>query len=230
MLDAMRSDQASTGESQKLVFRPAVASDAATCASLIFASGACEFGFFLGMPAAECIEFLRFAFVQTFGRFSWRRHWVAVADDGTVCAVLAVLDGRTLLFDDLHIAWLLVRYLGVTSRTLQALSRGVTLEGELPKPRRHQTLIAHCATNEHLRATGIFSALFRNVLRPKLLDVVDGRQLILDVLVSNTRAQALYRRLGFADTSRRRDRSPRLPSELASIRMVLDLRRGDGER
>ena len=212
-----------------LQFRPARASDADACAPLVFASGQKEFGFFLGAPAAECIAFLRFAFAQGSGRFSFRRHHVAVTRDGTVCAVLAIHDGRSLLLDDPHVAWLLLRHFGVV-HTLLALGRGLVLEGELPKPRRHQSLLAHCATHERIRSSGVFSALFENALRTGAVDLREGRQLVLDVLVSNSRAQALYRRHGFAATPRRRARSPRLPSELVSIRMALDLAgRHDGQ-
>ncbi len=204
-----------------LQFRPARAADADACAPLVFASGQREFGFFLGVPAAECIAFLRMAFAQGSGRFSYRRHRVAVTRDGTVCAVLAIHDGRSLLLDDPHVAWLLLRHFGV-AHTLRALGRGLVLEGELPKPCRRQSLLAHCATDERMRGTGVFSALFDNALQAGAIDLGEGRQLVLDVLVSNSRAQALYLRQGFARTPRRRDCSPRLPAELESIRMAYD--------
>jgi hypothetical protein len=87
-----------------LRFRPARAEDAEVCAPLIFASGVREFGFFLGEPADACIEFLAFAFTSKFGRFSYRRHRVAVAGDDQVDAVLAVHDGHLTRFDDPHVA------------------------------------------------------------------------------------------------------------------------------
>ncbi|MEI6001346.1 hypothetical protein H3V53_30520 [Paraburkholderia bengalensis] len=138
-----------------LTFRAARASDAAACAPLVFASGAHEFVFFLGVPAAQCIAFLAFAFALSGGRFSWRRHEVAVDARGEIVAVLAAHDGRRILADDPHVAWTLARYFGIL-RTVPMLLRGLVLETELPKPKRAQTLIAHCATRTDARGTGRF--------------------------------------------------------------------------
>ncbi|MFM0340103.1 GNAT family N-acetyltransferase [Paraburkholderia fungorum] len=208
--------------STNLTIRPARASDAVACAPLVFASGEHEFEFFLGVPAAQCIAFLEHAFALSGGRFSWRRHEVAVDARGEVVAVLAAHDGRRLLVDDPHIAWTLLCYFGI-ARTVPMLLRGLTLETELPKPKRTQTLIAHCATREDARGTGFFSALFDHALRGDVARQrgleTHEREIVLDVLVSNTRAAALYRRLGFVDLPRRKPRSLRLPAELESVRM-----------
>ncbi|EIF69397.1 acetyltransferase protein [Burkholderia pseudomallei 1258a] len=199
-------------------FRAAAASDAHACAPLVFESGVREFGYFLGEPPARCIAFLAFAFASKHGRFSWRRHRVALGGDGTVSAVLAAHDGRATTFDDLHVAWMLLRFFGV-ARTIRMLLRGLVLESELPAPKRSQTLIAHCSTEARVRGCGAFSALFDDAMRAGLLGVEPGREVVLDVLASNERARALYERLGFAATPRARPRSARLPGELASVRM-----------
>jgi GNAT superfamily N-acetyltransferase len=214
-------------DSLGLSFRPALASDAAACAPLVFASGEHEFEFFLCAPAAQCITFLEHAFALSSGRFSWRRHEVAVDARGEVVAMLAAHDGRRLLADDPHIAWTLLCYFGI-ARTVPMLLRGLVLEAELPKPKRPQTLIAHCVTREDARGTGVFSALFAHALRGDVAHQrgleTHEREIVLDVLVNNTRAAALYRRLGFVDLPRRRPRSPRLPAELESVRMRYDPR------
>ncbi|MFL9910540.1 GNAT family N-acetyltransferase [Paraburkholderia sp. RL17-337-BIB-A] len=202
----------------QLRFRPARAEDAEACAPLIFASGVREFGFFLGEPADACIEFLAFAFTSKFGRFSYRRHRVAVAGDDQVAAVLAAHDGRLTWLDDPHVALTLLLFFGLR-RTVRMLLRGLVLESELPSPKTSQTLIAHCATRETMRGTGVFSALFTNALHAGSMDGDGGRQMVLDVLVSNTRAYDLYRRLGFVELPRRSQVSPRLPRELESVRM-----------
>ncbi|WP_415117757.1 GNAT family N-acetyltransferase [Paraburkholderia sp.] len=208
-----------------LSFRPARASDAAACAPLVFASGEHEFEFFIGVPAHQCIAFLEHAFALSGGRFSWRRHEVAVDARGQIVAVLAAHDGRRILSDDPHIVWTLLRYFGPL-RAVPMLLRGLVLETELPKPKRAQTLVAHCATLADARGTGVFSALFEHAIRGEVahqrgLETAD-REIVLDVLVSNSRAAALYRRLGFVDLPRRKPRSPRLPAELESVRMCFD--------
>lgn len=201
-----------------LRFRPALPEDAEACAPLIFASGVREFGFFLGEPPCTCIEFLEFAFKSKRGRFSYRRHRVAVADGDRVVAVLAVHDGRQTWLDDPHVALMLLLFFGVR-RTLRMLSRGLVLESELPAPKSSQTLIAHCATHELRRGTGVFSALFTNALHTGWMHGDGGQQIVLDVLISNTRAYDLYRRLGFVELPRRGPLAQRLPRELESVRM-----------
>jgi GNAT superfamily N-acetyltransferase len=212
-----------------LVFRPARASDAAVCASLVFASGEHEFEFFLGVPATQCIAFLEYAFGCSSGRFSWRRHEVAIDEAGDVVAVLAAHDGRHIKADDPHIVWTLLRRFGVL-RTVPMLLRGLVLETELPKPKRAQTLIAHCATLTDVRGTGVFTALFEHALSGATAVrrglAVDEREIVLDVLVDNTRAASLYERLGFVALPRRRPRSRYLPAQLESVRMRLVAPRG----
>jgi GNAT superfamily N-acetyltransferase len=214
--------------STNLTFRPARASDAAACAPLVFESGAHEFEFFLGIPPALCVAFLEHSFALSRGRFSWRRHEVAIDAHGKIVAVLAAHDGRHILTDDAHIVWTLSRYFGIL-RAVPMLLRGLALETELPKPKHSQTLVAHCATCEEARGTGIFSALFQHALRdtdvPQRGLGAFEREIVLDVLVSNERAASLYRRLGFVELPRRKPRSRRLPAELESVRMRFDPRK-----
>ncbi|CAE6719343.1 GNAT family N-acetyltransferase [Paraburkholderia haematera] len=207
-------------ESGALQFRPARAEDAEACAPLIFASGVREFGFFLGETDDRCIAFLKFAFTSKHGRFSYQRHRVAVTGHDKVVAVLAVHDGRNIWFDDPHVALMLFVFFGVRC-TVGMLLRGLVLESELPAPKSSQTLIAHCATVEPLRGTGVFSALLTHALRAGPTHHEPDRQVVLDVLVSNRRAYDLYERLGFVELPRRAPISRRLPRELESVRMQL---------
>ncbi|WP_322024769.1 GNAT family protein [Burkholderia sp. BCC1977] len=204
-------------------FRAACADDAAACAPLVFASGVGEFGFFLGESDARCIAFLQQAFRSRHGRFSWRRHRVAVGADGAVHAVMAIHDGRRTMFDDVHVVWALARFFGVR-RTIGQLLRGLVLETEIPAPTRAQILVAHCATDERRRGTGIFTALLRDALATGALPNDGSRDIVLDVLTRNERARELYERLGFAALARSRQRSRRLPAELDSVRMRLTRR------
>jgi ribosomal protein S18 acetylase RimI-like enzyme len=221
---AVQSERASAPhrdrESGALRFRAARAEDAEACAPLIFASGVREFGFFLGEPGERCIAFLKFAFTSKHGRFSYRRHRVAVTGDDKVIAVLALHDGRSIWLDDPHVALMLLVFFGVR-RTVGMLLRGLVLEGELPAPKSSQTQIAHCATDEQMRGAGVFSALFSQALRAGLLNHEPDRQIVLDVLVSNRRAYDLYQRLGFVELPRKAPISRRLPVELESVRMQL---------
>jgi GNAT superfamily N-acetyltransferase len=201
-------------------FRDAAPEDAAQCAPLIFASGSGEFGFFLGEAEACCIAFLAFAFCLRQGRFSWRRHRVAVADDGTVLAVCAVQHGRAVAFDHARVIWALLCFFGLRDLAGK-LRRGRILQTELPAPKSAQILIAHCATDARYRSRGIFSALLDDTLRVAVMPFIDGRDVVLDVLTRNIRAKAIYQRLGFEAQVRRHPRSRHLPVELESVRMRL---------
>jgi ribosomal protein S18 acetylase RimI-like enzyme len=208
----------------KLRFRKAEPGDAAQCAPLVFASGVGEFGFFLGEDDAQCVAFLAFAFASRFGRFSWRRHRVAVGEDDTVLAVMAIQDGRLTPLDDVHVVWALLRFFGLRG-LIGKLLRGLVLETELPAPKRTQTLIAHCATDVRYRGCGVFSELLRDALRAGGAAFDSGREVVLDVLTNNGRAKALYERSGFVAVERERPRAVRLPVRLESVRMRLMLRR-----
>ncbi|MBI0326210.1 GNAT family N-acetyltransferase [Burkholderia plantarii] len=201
-------------------FRAARPDDAQACAPLILASGMREFGFFLGVPDEAMVGFLAGAFASRHGRFSWRRHRVAVAPDGSVAGVLAAHDGRVIALDDPHVAWLLLRRFGLR-HTVASLLRGLVLEGELPAPKRSQTHVAHCAIDARWRGTGVFTALFEDACRHGAIAaaVEEGREVVLDVLLSNTRAAALYRRLGFVELARAKPPAAKLPRELVSMRM-----------
>lgn len=210
-----------------MTVRAARASDAVACAPLVFASGEHEFEYFLGVPSEQCVAFLARAFACSGGRFSWRRHDVAVDARGEIVAVLAAHDGRRIMADDPHIVWSLLRYFGPL-RTVPMLIRGLILETELPKPKKGQTLVAHCATRADARGTGVFTALFAHALNGSTAAErgleAGERDIVLDVLVSNPRAAALYRRLGFVALPCRRPRSRFLPVQLESVRMRLAAR------
>ncbi|SEF11873.1 Acetyltransferase (GNAT) family protein [Burkholderia sp. WP9] len=202
--------------------------DAVQCAPLIYASGEHEFDYFLGVPPGACIAFLESAFRSSAGRFSYRRHYVAADSSGAVLGILAAHDGCAILWDDPHIVWALVRFFGVR-RAVGMLLRGVVLESELPKPRRNQLLMAHCATVARARSRGVFSALFQHAIETGMVNLDNGKQLVLDVLISNQPARALYERLGFAPAAAGRMRSRRLPAALQSTRMQLDATPGNRE-
>ncbi|WP_053572671.1 GNAT family N-acetyltransferase [Caballeronia cordobensis] len=199
--------------------RAARPDDAHQCAPLVFASGEREFLYFLGVTPERCIAFLEVAFRSRTGRFSWRRHRVAIDEYGAVTSVLALHDGRSMRWDDPSLAWMLVRYFGAW-RAGRMLARGLVLETELPKPSRDQILMAHCAVAEPIRGQGIFTALFEQVTTSTLRAADPDRLIVLDVLVENQAARTLYERLGFvANVPARRPRSKRLPVSLYSIRM-----------
>ncbi len=200
-------------------FRKARAEDASACAPLIFASGEQELEYLLGVPRARCIAFLEAGFRANMGRFSWTRHYVVADHNGVVVGVMAFHDARQVRWDDLAMVMLLLTQFSVW-RATGIVMRGVALKNHLTRPRRHQILMAHCAVKESLRASGIFTHLFRYGVSREVSRVGEDRELLLDVRVANTRARDLYRRLGFSSgTNAPYPRPKRLPATLHSIRM-----------
>lgn len=211
-----------TGEPRKsllaaMVCRPATAHDATALAPLVLASGGLEFSYLLGGTREERESFLRKVIAADNGRFSWRRHRVAALGNEPV-AVLGIQDGRTNLLDGPRVALDFLRVFGAR-RTGGIIGRGLILEREIPAPKRRQTLLAHCATRADMRGQGIFQALFAETMRAGLLPAGPGQALVLDVLGSNARAAALYRKLGFVAMDAPPERAGRLPPALRAARM-----------
>jgi len=200
-------------------FRPAQAGDAAACAPLIFASGTHELRFFLDVPDEQSMAFLRFAFALDQGRFSWRRHYVACAPDGTVLSEMAAHDHRDTRLDAPVLVWLLLRFFGPL-KTPGILRRGLILDSEMPPPQRGQTLLTDIATDARVRGQGVFTAMLADALASGWLRCAAGGQYLLDVLRSNARARRVYERLGFVPQPRRRPPAARLPAELIALRMA----------
>ncbi|ABI86222.1 hypothetical protein CH72_893 [Burkholderia ambifaria AMMD] len=91
------------------------------------------------------------------------------------------------MFDDVHVVSALARFFGVR-RTIGQLLRGLALETEIPATKRSQILVAHCASDERQRGTGVFTALFRDALDTGALPDDGSRDIVLDVLTRNERA------------------------------------------
>ena len=205
----------------QIAFRKAVLADAPQLSQLVFASGEQEFGFLFGGSEADSLRFLTHATQARMGRFSYRRHWVALTDASkesetpTLLAVLAPHSSATTLPDNLAFAWMSLQCFGLV-RTIAIIRRGLTLEHELPPPASKEILLAHCATLASHRGKGIFTALFKAAL-PNILPA--GHTLVLDVLKHNNDAARLYARLGFIATTRKNGPTRGLPEKLASTRM-----------
>ncbi|MEZ2354323.1 GNAT family N-acetyltransferase [Caballeronia sp. RCC_10] len=120
--------------------------------------------------------------------------------------------------DDVAFAWQVLRHFGFI-RAIGILARGARLATELPPPARGQKLIAHCATRADYRGRGALTALMTNTLQAV------QPPFVLDVRLDNSRARALYSRLGFDAMKRNRCSHPRVPSELRSERRRFDKRR-----
>jgi ribosomal protein S18 acetylase RimI-like enzyme len=162
---------------------------------------------------------LRFAFAMNFGRFSWRRCYVACAPDGTVQSHMAARDYRDIERGSLHMNWMVLYFFGLR-KTRGILTRGGVLGSELPAPERGQTLLVNIATEPAVRGMGIFTAMLTDALVSGWLRSAPDDRYVLDVLLSNDRTRRLYERLGFVAQPRQFPPPAGLPAELISMRMA----------
>jgi ribosomal protein S18 acetylase RimI-like enzyme len=183
-----------------LTFRAASPADVADAVPLIYSSGpaAFDYVFDCGGPRGAQ-EFLRFAFAQGGGEFGWRNHRV-VEMEGQVVAAAAAFDSRAVLGFTIAGALQILRFYGPI-RAWGVLVRGLRTEAIIRPPRAQEYYLGHVGVRPELRGHGIGAHFMRNLL--ERLDVNRHRCAVLDVAVTNPRAQLLYERLGFAVQVRR---------------------------
>jgi GNAT superfamily N-acetyltransferase len=178
-----------------------------------------ECRFYLDEPDEQCIAFLRFGFTLDHGRYSWRRHYVTCAADGTVLSVMGAHHHGQTRFYDLHSIWMVQRFFG-PRKTMPIVSRGAILQREMVMPKSGETVFSGFATDERMRGTGVLTAMLADALATGWLPWFPNHQYLLDVRLNNSGARRLYERLGFVAQPRTRPPHPRLPVELTSMRMA----------
>lgn len=182
-----------------LAFRPAMPADAEAAVPLIYGSGPAAFDYVFAISGrSDAQAFLRHAFLDGAGEFGWRNHRVGVLD-GTVVAVGAAYGGESALGFTLAAARQILGHFGVRHAPA-VIGRGLRVERVIPPPGRGMHYLAHLGVAPALRGLGIGRALIDHLAG---LEAAQGRRLVLDVAVTNPRAQALYERLGFVVTGER---------------------------
>lgn len=187
-------------EHAKLHFRAATAQDVDAAVPLIHSSGPAAFDYVFALPGQGGAQaFLRRAFVDGAGEFGWRNHVVGELD-GTVVALGAGYGGETALAFTLAAARQIFAHYG-WRHAPGVIARGLRVERVIPPPARGMHYLAHLGVAPARRGQGIGRALIDELVRR---GVQQGcHRLVLDVALSNPRAQALYARLGFAVTGER---------------------------
>lgn len=188
-------------DAMPLHFREAAAHDAPTTVPLIYSSGPAAFDYVFALSGrGDAQAFLQRAFVDGAGEFGWRNHVVAERD-GVVVAVGAGYGGETARAFTLAAARQIFAHYGLRYAP-GVIARGLKVERVIPPPARGMHYLAHLGVLPALRGQGIGKALIEDLMRR---GVQQGRQrIVLDVAMSNPRAQALYERLGFVVTGERR--------------------------
>jgi ribosomal protein S18 acetylase RimI-like enzyme len=183
-----------------LTFRAASPADAADAVPLIYSSGPAAFDYVFDCGAPRrAQDFLRFAFVDGAGEFGWRNHRVAEMD-GQVVAAAAAFDGRAVLQFTIAGARQILRFYGPI-HAWGVIVRGLRTEAVVRPPKPQEYYLGHVGVRPELRGQGIGARFMRHLLDG--FDPARHRCTVLDVAVTNPRAQLLYERLGFAVMVRR---------------------------
>lgn len=176
-----------------LNFRPARPDDAFLAVPLIYSSGPLAFDYiFKHSTKGSSQDFLRSAFVQAKGEFSYSNHTI-VERDRRILGVGAAFSGDTTLSFTIAAALQIFRYYGAFA-AWPVIIKGLQAETVIHPPNGNELIIGHLGVAPEAQGQGIGSALIAHFLS---WDAAKGKTAALDVAVTNPRAQALYERLGF---------------------------------
>ena len=187
----------------ELSFRPARADDVDAAVPLIHSSGPGAFDYVFSVPGVgDAQAFLRRAFVDGSGEFGWRNHVVGVIDDA-VAAVGAGYDGATKWPFTLAAARQILSHYG-PRHAAGVITRGLRVESIIPPPSGPMHYLAHLGVSPQLHGQGVGSALVQHLLQAAALG--PNPTVMLDVAITNDKAQRLYQRLGFEVVCERHSR------------------------
>ncbi len=191
-------------------FRPAHPGDVDDAIPLIYSSGPAAFEYIFGHPRRGAArEFLVRAFASGGGELGFRSHTIAEVN-GMIVGVGAAFSGSDNPGFFLAAAHQIWTFFSVDS--LAVIRKGLQVEAVVPVPHGNMHYITHLGIAPEFRGQGIGSALIQHLLEH---GQASGRSLaVLDVAVSNPRAQALYKRMGFTVKT---ERAPGLAAQKAGI-------------
>jgi len=204
----------------RLTFRDARPDDAAKTAELIYSAGPATIAYTFATSRHRPVDFIRTTFADGSGVIGYKNHRVALVD-GSVVGIGAFYGADR--FDRLssEMVWRIFRFYGIF-KSWGVLKRAARLEAVMPPPPPNALFIQNVAVAGGMRGRGICTALFEERIGAAQRE--GFRRCILDVAADNTRARALYEKLGFREAERRA--WPYLNESLAvpdHIRMVLPL-------
>jgi ribosomal protein S18 acetylase RimI-like enzyme len=180
----------------EVCIRAAALTESDPVCRLLYLAGPEFWDYFCGGSRASAIDYLRFAFAQGRGLWSPATCTLALLSD-RVAGVAAAYTAQQYRRLGLETGRQLVGFYG-PRRGVAALDRVRHLGSVLPAPRGNMAYLAQLGVIEELRSQGLGTALIEHVIGRARAG--GSRLLALDVAVANSRAQALYERLGFKVT------------------------------
>lgn len=184
-----------------VTFRPARPEDTDAAVPLIYSSGPSSFDYVLGTRRHAATGFLAHAFADGAGQFGWRNHHVGVWRDRVVAAG-ACWGADAMLGFTLVAARQFLAHYGAAA--VLPIVRGLRAETVIRPPARGEHYVGQLGVHPDFRGRGIGERLLAHLLHPDRAGT--RRVAVLDVAVTNPRAEALYQRAGFIVTATRHAR------------------------
>ena len=176
-----------------IVFRPARPGDASQAAELIYSAGpeALTYAFTTKKHRPE--DFIGAAFTDGAGTLGYRNHVVAVVND-SVAGIGSFYNTNE--FDRLSMAmlWQICRFYGVF-KSWGVLKRSGRLGKLTPYPEKNALFFQNIAVAAEMQGMGIGKALVQHGIETARRQNL--KLCLLDVVITNTRASALYEKFGF---------------------------------
>jgi ribosomal protein S18 acetylase RimI-like enzyme len=210
------------GTALQITIRPARPDDAAALTPLVFSSGPLAFDYvFSPREQGGTCKFLEFALAREEGVFSYRQHHVA-EQNGRIVGSLMLhggMDNNMLAMGNVKT---IIRCFGALG-CVPVMMRGLRMESMLKPPPVDCAYLGHLGVDATLRGHGIGARLLEYATS---WSRDEGYQkLVLDVAVTNVRAEALYQRRGYQRIEHRpfphrRPDMPQVPDHYRMVRFI----------
>jgi ribosomal protein S18 acetylase RimI-like enzyme len=197
------------GDCMDFEIRAASPRDVDAAVPLIYSSGQHEYDYAFGTRGHPAVDWIHTAFLTRSTTESHQAFRVAVID-GRVVGIGSFLDGgRFDTVNALRLIWLGIRFYGLLE-CWGAIRRTLQLSGQMPAPEKGALYIQKMGVIPEARGKGVGTALLSDAITSAR--AAGFRRCVLDVAVTNPRAQQLYERLGFHVTGER-TLNERVPSQ-----------------
>ena len=177
-----------------LVFRRADLGHLEEAIQLIYSAGPREADYAFAVGGQKALDFLRIAFVHGSNLLGHRSQIVAV-EDGQVVGIGAFHDGAKFGMANRKMLYPIAEFYNPLTGA-GVITRLTQLQKQLwPPPGRRDLFIQNLGVREDMRGKGVGTGLLSYLI--EMARSKGFRRCIIDVAVSNPRAQTLYERLGF---------------------------------
>ena len=203
-----------------ILFRPSRPGDASQAADLIYSAGPEALTYAFTTKKHRPTDFISEAFKDGAGSLGYRNHVVAEVNDSLV-GIGAFYNTNEFDRLSLEMGWQIFRFYGVF-KSWGVLKRSGRLGTLTPYPEKNALFFQNIAVAAEMQGMGIGKALIHYGIETARRQNL--KLCLLDVVITNTRASALYEKFGFRIVETRKfpfnDDAVHVPGQ---SRMVLKL-------